>query len=85
MTDELRERAEKAAALKYRGTTVSQYTIDHYTKGYLDGAESRDEEIAELKETLEFYADHEHWTIDWLEGSYGDYGKRARKVLEKYK
>ena len=36
----------------------------------------------ELERAVLFYADPAHWTIDWVEGSFGDYGNRARKVLE---
>ena len=35
-----------------------------------------------LRECLEWYADKTHWTIDWVEGSHGDYGSRAREALK---
>ncbi len=34
---------------------------------------------SKLREALGFYADPDHWTIDWVEG--GDYGNRARAAL----
>jgi len=35
-----------------------------------------------LRQCMKWYADPEHWTIDWVEGSYGDYGNRARNALK---
>lgn len=43
------------------------------------------ERLARAVSTLEFYADRNHWTIDWLEGSHGDYGDRAREFLKAYR
>lgn len=40
------------------------------------------ETITVMKEALEWYADKNHWTYDYLEGHQGDYGTRARKALE---
>lgn len=39
--------------------------------------------LIECARALEWYADPEHWTIEWVEGSYGDYGQRAREALAK--
>lgn len=39
--------------------------------------------LLDAVEALKFYADPNHWTIDWVEGSHGDYGDRARKALAK--
>lgn len=41
--------------------------------------------LAVAKEALEFYANPEHWTINWLEGSNGDYGSRSKEALDKIK
>lgn len=43
------------------------------------------EKLARAVVTLEFYADPEHWTIPWIEGSHGDYGNRAREFLKTYR
>jgi hypothetical protein len=42
-----------------------------------------EQKLATAVEALGFYADPKHWTIEWVEGSYGDYGTRARAALEK--
>lgn len=35
-----------------------------------------------LTKVVEFYANPKHWTIDWIEGSQGDYGSRAQEALK---
>lgn len=42
---------------------------------------SQDAEISRLREALEWYASDEAWTIKQVEGSDGDYGRRARAAL----
>lgn len=42
----------------------------------------RNEEIARLREALEFYADPGSWSPYMLIGPNGDYGKTARQALE---
>ncbi len=41
------------------------------------------ERVAELDAALEYYASDNAWTVQEVEGPYGDYGKRARAALEK--
>lgn len=41
------------------------------------------ERVAELEAALEYYASDNAWTVQEVEGPYGDYGKRARAALEK--
>lgn len=44
-------------------------------------AETAEAKLARAKEALKFYADEDSWTIDMLEGSFGDYGSKARQCL----
>lgn len=37
-----------------------------------------------LRGALEFYSNKDHWTIEYTEGSYGDYGDKAREALEQF-
>jgi len=39
--------------------------------------------LLECARALEWYADWDHWSIDWVEGSHGDYGGRARDAIKK--
>ena len=48
----------------------------------LDEIEKLQAEVAKYKTALEFYADPSHWTIEWVEGSFGDYGDIARRALK---
>lgn len=71
--DNLQKRvAELNDQLEYSNFKLAE-TTDHFEK--------QSKEVCDLKAALEFYADPEHWTIDWVEGPYGDYGARARKAL----
>lgn len=46
------------------------------------GVDALRERIKALEAVVEFYADPAHWTSDWVEGSHGDYGNRAREALK---
>ena len=48
----------------------------------LNEIENLQAENAKYKTALEFYADPSHWTIEWVEGSFGDYGDIARRALK---
>ena len=39
--------------------------------------------VGELIEAIKWYASSDAWTLNQTEGPYGDYGARARAVLEK--
>lgn len=56
-----------------------------YERGKFDGTKAITELYQPLVEALEWYANEEHWTIYYTEGSNGDYGNRARKALQEFK
>jgi len=41
--------------------------------------------VERLAEALWWYASDEAWTVEQVEGSYGDYGTRARTALNSYR
>jgi len=57
-------------------------TRDRYIKLLEERIVNLEAENPRLRECLEWYADKTHWTIDWVEGSHGDYGNRAREALK---
>lgn len=59
----------------------------HFNRAKINGQRALlyRQEIDRLKSALEFYADPEHWTLPYVEGSLGDYGSIARQALSDHK